>query len=97
MRAPKHAGFTLIEILIAVAIALTYTAWLAKRLLSRADAAHEGDGRDSGLPRGFERVRSRFPTTSITTSGAVPAGIFPFIPTGCTGTGDGASTTAAAS
>jgi multidrug efflux pump subunit AcrB len=46
--------------LISLAIALVFTPWLSKRMLSHSHAAHAGDGEDSRLHRFFERVMARF-------------------------------------
>ena len=46
--------------LISLAIALVFTPWLSKRLLSHAHAAHHGEGGDSRLQRFFERVMAPF-------------------------------------
>jgi multidrug efflux pump subunit AcrB len=46
--------------LISLAIALVFTPWLSKRMLSHAHAAHSDDGAGSRLDRFFERVMSPF-------------------------------------
>ncbi|MCM2309939.1 MAG: efflux RND transporter permease subunit, partial [Steroidobacteraceae bacterium] len=46
--------------LISLAIALTFTPWLSKRLLTHAHAAHGGEGGDSRLQRFFERIMAPF-------------------------------------
>ena len=44
-----------------LAIALVFTPWLSKRLLSHASAAHQAEaGEESRLHRFFERVMSPF-------------------------------------
>jgi multidrug efflux pump subunit AcrB len=46
--------------LISLAIALVFTPWLSKRMLSHAHSAHADDGADSKLHRFFERVMAPF-------------------------------------
>jgi len=46
--------------LISLAIALVFTPWLSKRMLSHAHAAHAQDDADSRLHRFFERVMAPF-------------------------------------
>jgi len=46
--------------LISLAIALVFTPWLSKRMLSHSHAAHPEDAGDSRLQRLFERVMSPF-------------------------------------
>jgi len=46
--------------LISLGIALVFTPWLSKRMLSHGHAAHADDGADSRLQRFFERVMAPF-------------------------------------
>ena len=46
--------------LISLAIALVFTPWLSKRMLSHAHADHHDEARDSRLHRFFERIMSPF-------------------------------------
>jgi len=46
--------------LISLAIALVFTPWLSKRMLSHAHSAHADDGAGSKLHRFFERVMAPF-------------------------------------
>ncbi len=46
--------------LISLAIALVFTPWLSKRLLSHSHAVHSDEGEGSRLHRAFERVMSPF-------------------------------------